>query len=536
MHSLTVRTVFITTVTCGLFVLLQVLSAHAEDITMRARGSELTIAGEFISSGQRNLVIGVAGVGNLTLNTEVFECISGPCENIKGATSTPSPQPGSPQSITWYSGSAVGTEALPQLIKAYAASVGASVATKVGSDVRSLEFRVTSGEGHLLGQVNIDRQGWRRGFEALANGDADAVWTSSQVRSSEGEAAADASVADRTPPYKQRAWARDLLVVFVAKENPVASLSLDNIAKIFAGTITDWSELNLPPGKINVYAPSKEMGSWAHFDSQVLKPRESAITSVAVRLQHATQVSDRVAEDRFGIGVGSMAHLRNAKAVDIELSCGVVVRPSLFKAKTGEYPLTRQLYLYTADEPKKPFAKALLAFSMSQQAQPVLRKARLVDSQPETARFNDEISRITFASKASSAALSKVLLPELIQDVHEARRLSVTLRFASSDSNLDERGLSDIARLAMMMNSPETAEKSVILLGFSDSAGGFKSNLAVSRRRAERVRDVLIKVAGASLPKGTDIIHQGYGSLAQTSCNNTESGRALNRRVEVWTR
>ncbi|SEK25253.1 OmpA-OmpF porin, OOP family [Roseovarius azorensis] len=70
----------------------------------------------------------------------------------------------------------------------------------------------------------------------------------------------------------------------------------------------------------------------------------------------------------------------------------------------------------------------------------------------------------------------------------------------------------------------------VALVGHSDSVGGFDNNVALSRSRAEAVRDRLVNEYG--VPPAQIEAH-GIGYLAPVASNRTAGGRERNRRVEV---
>jgi outer membrane protein OmpA-like peptidoglycan-associated protein len=72
-------------------------------------------------------------------------------------------------------------------------------------------------------------------------------------------------------------------------------------------------------------------------------------------------------------------------------------------------------------------------------------------------------------------------------------------------------------------------ETSLIILGHTDAIGGDgPSNLDLSQRRADSVRDVLVADKVAT----TRITTWGRGPKDPIASNETEEGRALNRRVE----
>jgi OOP family OmpA-OmpF porin len=68
------------------------------------------------------------------------------------------------------------------------------------------------------------------------------------------------------------------------------------------------------------------------------------------------------------------------------------------------------------------------------------------------------------------------------------------------------------------------------VVGHTDSVGGFDSNLALSKRRADAVAAVLVKDHGIAPGR---LVGNGVASLAPVASNSSEEGRAKNRRVEL---
>jgi OOP family OmpA-OmpF porin len=66
------------------------------------------------------------------------------------------------------------------------------------------------------------------------------------------------------------------------------------------------------------------------------------------------------------------------------------------------------------------------------------------------------------------------------------------------------------------------------IAGYTDSSGNPELNLALSQRRAEAVREALIK-AGAEPDM---LVAKGFGSADPIASNDTPEGRMRNRRIE----
>ena len=68
------------------------------------------------------------------------------------------------------------------------------------------------------------------------------------------------------------------------------------------------------------------------------------------------------------------------------------------------------------------------------------------------------------------------------------------------------------------------------LKGYADSIGSEAYNLKLSQRRADAVRNAMVK-QGAPADR---ITAKGYGEASPAASNATKAGRAQNRRVELW--
>lgn len=73
------------------------------------------------------------------------------------------------------------------------------------------------------------------------------------------------------------------------------------------------------------------------------------------------------------------------------------------------------------------------------------------------------------------------------------------------------------------------AEGVFIVAGYTDNTGSTDYNQGLSERRAQAVANYLLAHHGIS---STQLIMQGYGETKPIASNATESGQALNRRVE----
>lgn len=75
----------------------------------------------------------------------------------------------------------------------------------------------------------------------------------------------------------------------------------------------------------------------------------------------------------------------------------------------------------------------------------------------------------------------------------------------------------------------ENASTKIVVVGHTDNTGIYSSNMNLSKARAKAVKDYLVS-KGIS---ATRLSSEGVASLCPVSTNDTEEGRAKNRRVEI---
>ncbi|WP_330696798.1 OmpA family protein [Fontisubflavum oceani] len=115
-----------------------------------------------------------------------------------------------------------------------------------------------------------------------------------------------------------------------------------------------------------------------------------------------------------------------------------------------------------------------------------------------------------------------------------SQRLSPTFRFAPGTTDLDPQSRSSVSRLARAIEQGEFDGQTLVFVGFSDGDGNAATNLRLSRGRAETVRTAIIEAASAADLNRLQLRVGAFGEAMPMACDDTDWGRAVNRRVEVW--
>ncbi len=180
----------------------------------------------------------------------------------------------------------------------------------------------------------------------------------------------------------------DALAVFLHKDNPMDSLSFNQLGKIFGrgGDATKWSDLGVSvPGcssdKIVVVSRQNNSGTYAYFKKAVLKAAAEAgvISKGSFRqgtldMHGSKDVVDLVEKTPCSIGYSGLAYATD----HLKLACvstkegGSCVSPSVKTASDRSYPIARPLFMYTNGEPEGDI-KAYMDWIKSDTGQCILK-------------------------------------------------------------------------------------------------------------------------------------------------------------------
>lgn len=432
-----------------------------------------------------------------------------------------------------YGSATIGEALMPALIERYAETQNAELDETPGPYRSAAVYTLTGGAGGPSSTVHLRRRGSQSAFSGLASGSADLGMSSRPVTDAEAAIVQDTSGVDLRDPSSEHVLALDGLAIIVHPENRVRPLSLAQTADLFSGAIRDWSELGQPPGKVRVHARDRVSGDQAAFENMVMRPADAILRAFATRHGVGDDLVAAVASDRSAIGFAPLGRAKRVRAMPLVLSCGKIVSPTPFAIKAEEYPLGRRLYLYTRGRPTAPDAAGLLDFALSDEVQPLIRNAGFVDQSLLLQSRLDFSDNLIFALQAAQGPGEIQATRRFAETTRALTRLSTTFRFRTGGNRLDAKAVADAGRLARWLEIDRNAGAAVTLAGFSDARGGYRGNLALSRSRAEAIRRAILVQVSPGFDANRVRI-DAFATIAPAACNETEAGRATNRRVETW--
>lgn len=444
--------------------------------------------------------------------------------------------------------SAIGQRLTQEVVTAWAKKIGlTSVRVNSGLDPDEYEIVAERAESTRRMRVEVKAKGTGTGIEPLLRGQADFWMADRPAQETDLDNARKHNVANIPTlaqflaPTSENIIALDALAVVVNARNPVKRLSFAQIRDMYAGRVTNWSQVGGPNLPVGLYALDAAQGENDVFCGAILEMTDVAKCLdglprlAAPRFTVAEDLPDAVANNPAGIGYIATADRRSSRPVQIGSECGTGVDADIFRIKADEYPLGRRLYLYPhPTRPLTPGARAYLDYIVSPEGQAAVAKAGYADLNPSVAPEAYGAERLDNVRDAQDGGKLRIR-PSDTRAFEEATaaagRLTITYRFQSGTNNLDSRAEADLVRLAELLRQPAYAQMQVVLIGYSGATGDYSENRALSKERADAVRDRLANAYGIK-----DIFSIGVGPAAAVACNLDPKLTSLNQRVEVWLR
>ncbi len=372
------------------------------------------------------------------------------------------------------------------------------------------------------------------GFLALLNGEADIALALREPSAAELRAAEAASPDDPPLDDRVRVLALDALVPVVSPENPLDSLTLPQIAQLFSGEVVNWQDLGGPDAPVALHLLAPGLGLAQAFSARVLLPSDAGLSANIVRHESAAALAEAVAGDAYAVGVTARSGIGPARALPLSGACGFAQSATGDAVKAEDYPLTAPVYMYLAPQRLPLLVRQFLAFTETEEAERRVRDAGFVDQLLTRTPLALQGERLASAIRAGGEDVALEDLQQMIEVLGTAERLSTTLRFNPGGTALDIQSRASVARLAMAVERGVFDGRRLIFAGFSDGDGPANVNARLSLRRAGVVRDTFLAASGAAAPDRVELVTHGFGEAMPMACDDTDWGRAVNRRVEVW--
>jgi outer membrane protein OmpA-like peptidoglycan-associated protein len=278
----------------------------------------------------------------------------------------------------------------------------------------------------------------------------------------------------------------------------------------------------------------------------------TACASAPVEPDGAAALRSRLTQLQSDPQLGSRAPLAMEQA---NTAVTAAEKPNTDKVSSAhlEFMADRKISIARADaesqlaiDQRKGLAEqreAMRLQARTQEADAANQRANMAQANAANANLRADAAQANASDQAQQADAARAAAADAARQADELQRqidglqarvtdrgLVLTLGdvlFASGAANLNPNGDPHLAKLAAFLN--RYMDRTVLIVGYTDSIGGQDYNLGLSQRRADSVKFYLVQ-------QGIDsgrLSASGQGMSSPVADNSSATGRQQNRRVEV---
>lgn len=216
---------------------------------------------------------------------------------------------------------------------------------------------------------------------ALSNGDADLLLVYEAPESTKEQLA-------QGPELEVTAIGRDALVFIVNEQNPVESLTQDQLRDIYTGTVINWAELSGNDQSIVAFQRDETSGSQTLFEKLLVGDRELTLTDPPTELRPGMMgalVDGLASYNNEGNAIGYSVYYYISEMYaqpGLKLIGVDGVQPEYDTIADSSYPLCNEFYVaIRADEPEDSPTRQLYNWICSEEGKQTLIDAGYVPAE-----------------------------------------------------------------------------------------------------------------------------------------------------------
>ncbi len=212
----------------------------------------------------------------------------------------------------------------------------------------------------------ISGGGSGNGIKALIDTLCDIAMTSREIKSNEVKLANSKGVQP-----KRYVVAIDALVPVVHPDNPVQTLTVEQLASIYKGEVDNWEDVGGVDAPVVVISRDTSSGTYETWQGKILG--KARVTPRALLQASNGAVVQAVAKNKNAIGYIGYGYMNSSLK---GLNVGDIAATAE-NALSGTWPIARELYLFTNGEAKGA-AKGFIDFVLSAEGQKLVKEVGFI--------------------------------------------------------------------------------------------------------------------------------------------------------------
>lgn len=329
----------------------------------------------------------------------------------------------------------------------------------------------------------------------------------------------------------------DAFAVIAASNVGIDSISVDQLADIYAGDLTNWSQLggadlNILPLQLPANSPLRN-----EIVELIMEPRGKSIASDVLTMADEAGLALSVNQFPGSVSVVSVDRAADNNTLSVSGSCAFGVAPTPFNIVSGDYPLIRPAMVTYDRAPNTSLLTALFDSAATDTTQDLLAREDLSKHGGMMQDSGIKNTRLNLLLSGTFDSIERPVAAEMFQVLFEADRLSPTMSGGAASAAEGALNRAMMHDLTDMMRDPEFAGREVIFAGFGDSINGSQDAIDASARAAADMLAAFRQFAtGVINSSDLTLTSFGFGNVSPATCYEGQVPGQAKTRVEVWVR
>ena len=325
--------------------------------------------------------------------------------------------------------------------------------------------------------------------------------------------------------------------VIAAPNAGVSEISINDLARIYAGEVTNWSQI----GGADVAVlplqlpPNSEIGT--EVQRLVMAPAGKEIAGNVLTMSDEAGVSASINQFPGSVSIVSSALANEALVVDVTGTCGIALAPTTFNVISGDYALVRPIMATYNTPANTGLIAEVFDFASSTIAQGLLVNEGFLDHSATMLDSAEKNARLSSLLEASFDEAQRGAAAQMFQVLFDAERLSPTMTGGAASGPEGAWNRAMLINLLSLLENDETAGREIIFVGHGESSAGSAAAIDASAAAAAAFKTLLEDVAAATLAaQNISVSSYGFGNVAPSTCVDGQVAGSEYTRVEVWIR
>lgn len=320
--------------------------------------------------------------------------------------------------------------------------------------------------------------------------------------------------------------------VLVGADTGISAINVADLAAIYAGEVTNWSQLGGADMPILALQLPAVSDARAEFITTVMDPAGKTISADILTMADDAALASAVTDIPGSISVVDLSNA-GPSPLPVAGTCDLPVMPTIYNVISGDYPLIRPVMLRYQNEPQTALVSELFDFATAAVVQDLLARDGFIK---QTAQSQSEkYARLNRLLSAPLDPVERGVAVSMFQALFDGERLSPTFIGGAVSGPEGAWNRAMLFSLAKQLSAPAYAGREVIFGGIAESVDGPAAAIDASMMVASDLAQTFAKFAPAVIASNNlRLTPMGFGGVSRVSCLQGQVDKAVNSRIEIW--